>query len=127
MSEAQRKARENPYHKDHVTYDAERAGRAFRHGQAPHFSLRTAESIEGALIVAACQPKTAAHNARVWQANRGPRGRKPLARAPVQHPHLFANVNCAVSNMEAYLGRLLTKGAPMSTSFTAPLSTPFGY
>ncbi len=39
---------------------AERAGRAFRHSQAPHFNLRKPETMEGALIVAACQHKEAA-------------------------------------------------------------------
>jgi len=62
---------------------AERAGRAFRHGQAPHFNLRSAASIEGALIAAACQRKTAARNVSEWQASRATRGRKPLPRAPV--------------------------------------------
>jgi transposase-like protein len=62
---------------------AERAGRAFRHDQAPHFNLRTEESIEGALIVAACQRKTATRNGPLRQANRATRGRQPLARAPL--------------------------------------------
>ena len=61
---------------------AERAGRAFRHRQAPHFNLRSQESIEGALIVAACQRKEVALNVSVQHANRATRGRKPRARAP---------------------------------------------
>lgn len=36
---------------------AERTGRAFRHCQAPHFNLRTEESIENALNIAACLRK----------------------------------------------------------------------
>lgn len=36
---------------------AERTGRAFRHGQAPHFRLRTAGAIEGALQVVMAQVK----------------------------------------------------------------------
>jgi hypothetical protein len=38
---------------------AERMGRAFRHRQGPHFNLRTEETIEGAIVVAACQRKEA--------------------------------------------------------------------
>ena len=62
---------------------AERAGRAFRHGQAPHFNLRTRESIEGALIIAACQRKMATHSVPWQQANRATRGRKQRHAAPV--------------------------------------------
>jgi hypothetical protein len=36
---------------------AERAGRAFRHRQAPHFRLRTPGAIEGALGVLTCHTK----------------------------------------------------------------------
>jgi transposase len=36
---------------------AERMGRAFRHGQAPHFRLRTTEAIDGALRVVSLQTK----------------------------------------------------------------------
>lgn len=36
---------------------AERAGRAFRHRQASHFSLRTASSIERSIVVSACLRK----------------------------------------------------------------------
>jgi hypothetical protein len=39
---------------------AERAGRAFRHRQAPHFNLRTEKSIENSLNVVACLRKAAA-------------------------------------------------------------------
>jgi hypothetical protein len=62
---------------------AERAGRAFRHGQAAHFSLRTPESIEGALIIAACQRKMAIHTVPRQQANRATRGRKQQHAVPV--------------------------------------------
>lgn len=72
----------NP-HWEATNNGAERAGRAFRHGQAPHFNLRTQESIEGALIVAACQRKAAAQANSVLQASRASRGRKQRARAPV--------------------------------------------
>jgi transposase len=61
---------------------AERAGRAFRHRQAPHFNLRSKEAIEGALVVAACKKKEAATQTSIWGANRCLRGRKrhkPLA------------------------------------------------
>lgn len=58
---------------------AERAGRAFRHRQAPHFNLRSTKSIEGALTAAAFQQKQMASTAnRVSPANRSTRGRKPL-------------------------------------------------
>jgi len=55
---------------------AERAGRAFRHRQAPHFNLRKTESIERSISVSACLRKAAA-----VQPPRGPfhtcqRGRK---------------------------------------------------
>lgn len=39
---------------------AERAGRAFRHRQAPHFNLRKKEHIENAINVASCLRKNAA-------------------------------------------------------------------
>jgi lambda repressor-like predicted transcriptional regulator len=55
---------------------AERAGRAFRHRQAPHFNLRSKEAIEGALVVAACKKKEAATQTSIWGANRCLRGRK---------------------------------------------------
>lgn len=38
---------------------AERAGRAFRHRQAPHFNLRKAASIERSIVVTACLRKQA--------------------------------------------------------------------
>lgn len=38
---------------------AERAGRAFRHRQAPHFNLRQTPSVENALVVNACLHKEA--------------------------------------------------------------------
>ena len=38
---------------------AERAGRAFRHRQAPHFNLRKATSIERSIVVTACMRKKA--------------------------------------------------------------------
>jgi hypothetical protein len=42
---------------------AERAGRAFRHRQAPHFNLRKEEFIEQAITVAACRRKETAMQA----------------------------------------------------------------
>lgn len=62
---------------------AERAGRAFRHRQAPPFNLRKPESVEGALIVAACQHKAAATAqaaAPIHTCQRGRQGRQ----APVR-------------------------------------------
>ncbi len=55
---------------------AERAGRGFRHRQAPHFNLRGKEAIEGAIVVAACQQKAAATTDSEQGANRSTRGRK---------------------------------------------------
>lgn len=55
---------------------AERAGRALRHRQAPHFNLRTGPAIEGAIVVMACQRKAATtHGHR--DIARCRRGRKP--------------------------------------------------
>jgi hypothetical protein len=56
---------------------AERAGRALRHGQAPHFNLRTGPAIEGAIVVAAWHRKATATNGRHLEWARSSRGRKP--------------------------------------------------
>ena len=56
---------------------AERAGRALRHHQAPHFNLRTGPAIEGAIVVMACQRKAAATTRRHREIARCSRGRKP--------------------------------------------------
>jgi len=56
---------------------AERAGRAFRHRQAPHFNLRTGPAIEGAIVVMACQRKAAATTHGHRDSARCRRGRKP--------------------------------------------------
>jgi hypothetical protein len=61
---------------------AERAGRAFRHRQAPHFNLRSQETIEGALIVGACQRKAAAVAPALQALHPCQRGRKHGAAAP---------------------------------------------
>ena len=55
---------------------AERAGRAFRHRQAPHFNLRSEGTIEGALIVSACQRKAAALAPPLQALHTCQRGRK---------------------------------------------------
>jgi transposase len=62
---------------------AERAGRAFRHRQAPHFNLRTGTAIEGAIVVMACQRKAAAATRRHREIARCSRGRKPHQRMEV--------------------------------------------
>lgn len=54
---------------------AERMGRSFRHTSAPHFTLRTAPSIEAALKVGAYLRKAAATAPATVPANRSPRGR----------------------------------------------------
>ena len=56
---------------------AERMGRAFRHRQAPHFNLRDRTSIEGAIVVMACQQKAAATNNTAPEVAQSRRGRKP--------------------------------------------------
>jgi hypothetical protein len=64
---------------------AERMGRAFRHLSAPHFTLRTSDSIDAALKVRACRRKEALTRPAPMLANRCPRGRprrdQPVARA----------------------------------------------
>jgi hypothetical protein len=61
---------------------AERAGRAFRHQQAPHFNLRKLDTIEGALIVAACQQKITATVPPARPIHTCQRGRKRHVGAP---------------------------------------------
>lgn len=56
---------------------AERAGRAFRHRQAPHFNLRSKGALEGAVVVAACQRKATATSGRRQEMARSGRGRTP--------------------------------------------------
>jgi transposase len=56
---------------------AERGGRAFRHLQGPHFNLRQQETINGALMVTACQRQLAATSPPTRQANRCRCGRRP--------------------------------------------------
>jgi transposase len=60
---------------------AERGARAFRHRQAPHFNLRSQESITGALIVNHCLRQVAAMSPAQPEASRSTRGRKPAALA----------------------------------------------
>jgi hypothetical protein len=56
---------------------AERRGRAFRHGQAPHFNLGRESAMEGAVVVMACQRKAAATGGAPPDLARSRRGRKP--------------------------------------------------
>ena len=56
---------------------AERAGRAFRHRQAPHFNLRKRENIENAIDVAACLHKEAALRPKPEAFHSCQRGRHP--------------------------------------------------
>jgi hypothetical protein len=60
---------------------AERMGRAFRHGQGPHFTLRTPTSIAARLTVHACLQKQAATSPVVLLDNRCRRGGVPSLRA----------------------------------------------
>jgi hypothetical protein len=59
---------------------AERLARRFRHGQAPHFRLRTLAAVEGALTIWACQHKQAATEPAAGgpqaRASRSARGRR---------------------------------------------------
>ncbi|HWE63147.1 MAG TPA: hypothetical protein VHB98_15645, partial [Chloroflexota bacterium] len=55
---------------------AERTGRAFRHGQAPHFRLRTPGSIEGVLRVVCLQAKERAITPPTPLTRLCPRGRR---------------------------------------------------
>jgi hypothetical protein len=54
---------------------AKRAARAFRHHQAPHFNLRTIETIAGDLVITQCLGKIATVQAQS-PASRSTRGRK---------------------------------------------------
>jgi hypothetical protein len=55
---------------------AERMGRAFRHGQAPHFRLRTARAIDGGLRVVSVQAKQRAITPPTPLPRMCPRGRR---------------------------------------------------
>jgi len=63
---------------------AERAGRAFRQRQAPHFKLRTKTAIEGAIVVMACQRKATATRHEHREIARCSRGRKPHQQVEVR-------------------------------------------
>ena len=56
---------------------AERTGRAFRHQQAPHFTLRTTTAIDGALRATACLRRDEVLGAARPAASRCTRGRQP--------------------------------------------------
>lgn len=60
---------------------AERGARAFRHRQAPHFNLRSQESITGALVVTHCLRQAGAMSPVQQEASRSTRGRKPAVSA----------------------------------------------
>jgi transposase len=62
---------------------AERTGRAFRHRQAAHFNLRAAETIDGALVVAAFQRKEATMRGTDGPLHGCQRGRRPRGEFPV--------------------------------------------
>ena len=61
---------------------AERTGRAFRHGQAPHFGLRTPTAIDGALRVVAFQAKERADAPSAPNTRLCPRGRRARLAKP---------------------------------------------
>lgn len=58
---------------------AERAGRTFRHRQAPHFNLRTKGAIENAITVKACLKKEAATRPPPGPFHTCQRGRRKVA------------------------------------------------
>lgn len=62
---------------------AERMGRAFRHGQGPHYNLRSTTSIDDTLKVRACLRKQQRTGVNTVVANRCPRGRRRPA-TPVE-------------------------------------------
>jgi transposase len=62
---------------------AERAGRAFRHRQAPHFNLRSKEAIGGAITVTACLRKEAVTKPAVPPLHTCQRGRKKRTTQPI--------------------------------------------
>jgi transposase len=62
---------------------AERAGRAFRHRQAPHFNLRSQETIAGAITVTACLRKEAVTNPAAPPLHTCQRGRKKRVVQPI--------------------------------------------
>jgi transposase len=62
---------------------AERAGRAFRHRQAPHFNLRSQETIAGAITVTACLRKEAVTKLAAPPLHTCQRGRKKRVVQPI--------------------------------------------
>jgi hypothetical protein len=60
---------------------AERTARQFRHHQAPHYTLRTAAAIEGALTAGACLHREEVIGAVRPEVSRCHRGRKPRRQA----------------------------------------------
>ena len=69
---------------------AERAGRAFRHRQAPHFNLRTDAAIERSIIVTACLRKQALTESNRQRLHTCPRGRR---RRQAQDTGLLLTIN----------------------------------
>jgi transcriptional regulator with XRE-family HTH domain len=62
---------------------AERAGRAFRHRQAPHFNLRSKEAIGGAITVTACLRKEVLTKPVAPPLHTCQRGRRKQATSPI--------------------------------------------
>jgi transposase len=62
---------------------AERAGRAFRHRQAPHFNLRNKDTIAGSITVAACLRKEGVTMPTIQSPHTCQRGRKKQATPPI--------------------------------------------
>jgi transposase len=81
---------------------AERAGRAFRHRQAPHFNLRKQEFIEQAITVAACQRKEAAMQPPPQPFHTCQRGRKRRQESDTASPTLFVDVRMQGTHLPRY-------------------------
>lgn len=85
-----------------INNGAERAGRAFRHRQAPHFNLRKQEFIEQAITVAACQRKEAAMQPPPQPFHICQRGRKRRQESDTASPTLFVDVRMQATHLPRY-------------------------
>jgi transposase len=80
---------------------AERAGRAFRHRQSPHFNLRKKEFIQQAINVAACQRKEAAMRLPLKPLHTCQRGRKRHQECGAV-TNLVADVDAQITDQQRY-------------------------
>jgi transposase len=80
---------------------AERAGRAFRHRQAPHFNLRGRDTIAASITVTACLQKEAVTATIRKPLHTCQRGRKTQTERP-RHAGVMEFVKAAVGEVRAY-------------------------